>query len=509
MSLRVGLSIALVLFVVGVEARAAQIDPALVPFAQGRTEQRAARVVITVAPKMDGVPVPRRYDTRNVVAYLRALSSRAQTDLKAYLGTQPQAPSQIRFVGAYWINSTLTADVTPLGLRILAQAPDVTKIYLNRAVQNIPFRRGPLTSPRGEDYPYPYVDIGLDKLIQSDPGIDGHGVLIGHIDTGVDGTHPALQGKIFKFWDSKTKAYTTPVDSEAHGSHTAGTIVGGDRSTVPIGVAPGARLLSSGPLNDFDGMLASMQLMLDPDGDPQTNDQPRAVSCSWHAPGAPDMELFYTAINSWEAAGILPVFAAGNDGPGPNTIADPQSDPAAFVIGATGADGKITSFSSRGPATYHGQTVQKPDVTAPGDNVRSSVPGGGYEEMSGTSMATPHAAGTSALVFQVDPGLTPDQVRKILLQSTIPLNGDGTQATQRGAWNATYGLGKLNAYNAVQLAKRVHLAKLGIKLLPFLASPEDQSVDSVLEEENVGVADLLHFMGGDSAGWINSRELFP
>jgi bacillopeptidase F len=246
--------------------------------------------------------------------------------------------------------------------------------------------------------------------------------------------------------------------------------------------------------------------MLDPDGNQQTKDMPRAVSCSWHAPGAPDMQLFYTAINAWEAAGILPVFAAGNDGPNPQTIADPQSDPAAFVIGATGEDGKITSFSSRGPAIYQGQNVQKPDVTAPGNNIRSSVPGGGYEEMSGTSMATPHAAGTTALLFQVNPAFTPDQIRKILIETTVPMDPQGTLSNQRGQWNAVYGFGKLNAYNAVQLAKRARAAKQSLAL-PFFASPADQSVDAVTSESDFGVADLIRH-AISAAGWLTPEQVW-
>jgi subtilisin family serine protease len=182
----------------------------------------------------------------------------------------------------------------------------------------------------------------------------------------------------------------------------------------------------------------------------------------------------------------------------------------AFVIGATGADGKVTDFSSRGPAVYHGQITQKPDVTAPGDNVRSSVPGGGYEEMSGTSMATPHAAGTTALLFQINPAFTPDQVRKILQSSTKPMNPDGTPAAQRGTWNANYGLGKMDAYAAVQLAKTVrHALEVKGVELPFLLSPEDVTVQDILTETAVPVDAIIHFPGEwqDPSAWASPEEV--
>jgi hypothetical protein len=153
-----GLGLCLAMFN-GVESFAAQIDPALIPFAQGHTDQRSARVVLTLTAHTDGMPVPQRYNHQQVIAYLKAVSSQAQTELRQFLGTQPQAPTNIRLTNAWWINSSITADVTPVGLRILAQAPSVGKIYANRAVQNIPFKPGARV-PRPHDT-LPLPDVGL------------------------------------------------------------------------------------------------------------------------------------------------------------------------------------------------------------------------------------------------------------------------------------------------------------------------------------------------------------
>src|SRR6185295_16074357 len=88
----------------GFESKAAQIDPALIAFGQGHTDQRAARVVLTLSTRTDGMPVPQRFNHPQVIAYLKAVGSRAQTDLRQYLGTQPQAPQNVRLVNSWWIN---------------------------------------------------------------------------------------------------------------------------------------------------------------------------------------------------------------------------------------------------------------------------------------------------------------------------------------------------------------------------------------------------------------------
>jgi subtilisin family serine protease len=489
-------------FLLAVPAQAALIDPSLGRFARERGIA-AATVLVLMESRSEGIQVPDRYNRRKVVEYLRALNSRAATDLQNRVG-RGEASRHVRIRELFWVNNSASVDVTAQGLRILAATPGIKKIYANGRVALI----NPVEKARGtlEATPYPYKETGLDELIRSNPRLDGSGVLIGHIDTGLDGRHPALRGKIAKYYDGENRRYTTPVDSDTHGTHTAGTIVGGDRSRIAIGVAPGAKLLASGPLAEFDGMLSSMQIMLDPDSNPATDDQPRAVSNSWHAPGAPDIELFYNAVGAWESAGILPIFAAGNSGPDRETIGHPQVHPVALVAGATGANGLITDFSSRGPGRYHDLVTQKPNLTAPGDNVNSSVPGGGYEEMSGTSMACPHVAGAAALLFQLDPRLSPEQMRKVLTQSTIPVDEAGRRLPRRGQWNAVYGLGKMHIPSAVRLAHAVKDARDALKF--FLFSPDDQQIQDILKEERISVAEVLKFPSElEGTTWLRPEEL--
>ncbi|MBO1912754.1 S8 family serine peptidase, partial [Microvirga sp. 3-52] len=128
---------------------------------------------------------------------------------------------------------------------------------------------------------------------------------------------------------------------------------------------------------------------------------------------------FLPGVQAWVAAGIFPLFAAGNDGPGPQTVGSPGSFIESFSIGATDRHDQIASFSSRGPVFWpdeNGERVRhvKPEVSAPGHQIYSAVPNGGYGVKSGTSMATPHVAGAIALILQSQPNLSIDEVADLL-----------------------------------------------------------------------------------------------
>ena len=148
------------------------------------------------------------------------------------------------------------------------------------------------------------------------------------------------------------------------------------------------------------------------------------------------------AVNNIAGIGVVPVIAAGNDGEfGLRTIASPGSASDAITVGASDYYmDYIAIFSSRGPVGYGAETI-KPDVCAPGVWVVSTYPGGEYREMSGTSMATPHVAGTAALLLQADPSLSSSQVKQKLENTAIDLGKSGK--------DNCYGAGRISAYAAV------------------------------------------------------------
>jgi len=148
-------------------------------------------------------------------------------------------------------------------------------------------------------------------------------------------------------------------------------------------------------------------------------------------------------INNIAGLGVVPVIAAGNDGGfGLRTIASPGSASDAITVGATDCEmDYIAWFSSRGPVGYGANETIKPDVVAPGVGIVSTCYEGGYAWMSGTSMATPHVAGTVALMLQANSSLSPAEVKQILKNSSFDLGKEGE--------DNTYGAGRVDAYAAV------------------------------------------------------------
>ncbi len=191
-----------------------------------------------------------------------------------------------------------------------------------------------------------------------------------------------------------------------------------------MGVAPGAQWIAVKMFDDQGASTATAihlgyQWLLDPDNNPATADAPQVVNNSW-AYGAPGCNLeFEPDLQSLRAAGILPVFAAGNSGPSVNTSHSPANNPSAFAVGAANNNGLIYSLSSRGPTTCGGSTDVFPDVVAPGVNINTTDLGGYYTITSGTSISAPHVSGGLALLLSAYPNLTAAQQETALRSTAI------------------------------------------------------------------------------------------
>jgi subtilisin family serine protease len=173
---------------------------------------------------------------------------------------------------------------------------------------------------------------------------------------------------------------------------------------------------------------------------------------SWGCPGLEgcDPGALRPALGAFAAAGVFFVAAAGNSGPRCGSIEDPPAPYAdAFTVGATGENGQVAEFSSRGPAR---DGAAKPDVVAPGAEVVSALPGGTYGALDGTSMAAPHVAGVVALMWSAQPALVGDVDRtRSLLRDTAKPVAPGAAACGGGA--AVSGAGLVDAYAAVRAAR--------------------------------------------------------
>ena len=294
---------------------------------------------------------------------------------------------------------------------------------------------------------YPSQANMITALLQSYQGkrIDGTGVIVGIMDTGVDTTNPSLAGKMASMgngqlgWKDINAGSPVPVDQMGHGTHVAGTIVGTNNNSlnIDIGMAPGAQYYMVrvfGPNTAYDSVfLDAAQWLMDPDGNPATNDYPSIINCSWgsSAPGYED-PWFRDVVQTWRVLGILPVFASGNLGQytfnnGYWTTSAPATYPETFSVGARDLQ-LMANFSSKGPSTVDGlEGIIKPNVDAPGVNILSAwakgtdMYGGGKHIVStdlylsnGTSMAAPHVAGAAALLRQMYPNWTVDDIQAAL-----------------------------------------------------------------------------------------------
>lgn len=246
-------------------------------------------------------------------------------------------------------------------------------------------------------------------------GLTGKGVLVGHLDTGVDSKHPALKGRIEEFgeWDflGRKKPKASPRDSGDHGTHTAATICGVGVNGKHVGVAPGAKLFSGLVIeggNTTARILGGLDWLV--------RNNVRIVSMSLGYPGYDP--VFLELIRRLLRRNILPVFAIGNEGP--NTSRSPGNYPGAFAIGALD-DSKHTADFSGSQHFKRKRDPNKPNVVAPGVDVISARPGGGYQTMDGTSMATPHVAGVAALLLEAKPQATGQQLMRALKRSAQPL----------------------------------------------------------------------------------------
>ena len=262
--------------------------------------------------------------------------------------------------------------------------------------------------------------------------VTGEGIVVAVIDTGIDYTHPDLGGgfgpgyKVIGGYDF-INMDSDPMDDNGHGTHVAGIISG--EGTTP-GVAPSAKLLAykvlgSDGAGSMSYVVSAIDAALDPNGDGIYDDRADVISMSLGGSGDPD-DPVCLAVEEAVSQGTVVVIAAGNDGPSLGTVASPGVAQCAITVGAADDDGIVAGFSSRGPV---GDLSMKPEITAPGVEVVSTVPYSGvmyssptgYMAMSGTSMATPHVSGAAALILQMYPNWTPGMIKSALVSASVDM----------------------------------------------------------------------------------------
>jgi subtilisin family serine protease len=254
------------------------------------------------------------------------------------------------------------------------------------------------------------------------------------MDTGVDVSHPDLasqwRGGANSWFDPHGEHPAIPTDVNGHGTATMSVIVGGDDGGTAIGVAPAAQWIAVKLFDDnneatFIDAHLGFQWLLDPDGDPDTPDAPGVVNNSWTFDRSGCRLDFQQDLQALRAAGILPVFAAGNFGPLAATSASPANYPSAFAVGAVDLDDHILIDSSRGPSACEEDEAIFPEIVAPGVGIRTADLQGGYTLETGTSIAAPHAAGALALLLGAYPDLSVDTQERALFEAAQDLGPSG------------------------------------------------------------------------------------
>lgn len=260
-------------------------------------------------------------------------------------------------------------------------------------------------------------------------GKDGTGVKVAVLDTGVDGTHPDLAGRV-----GEARNFTETedaVDHHGHGTHVASTVAGSGAASggKNKGVAPGAELLVGKVLND-EGSGSDSSVLAGMDW--AAHSGAKVVSMSLGTREASDgTDPLSAAVDKLTAeTGTLFVIAAGNTGPDQTTIGSPGAAEAALTVAAVDKQDKLAPFSSRGPRL--GDNALKPDLAAPGVNIVAARASGttmgtptgeSYTSASGTSMATPHVAGAAAILAQAHPEWTAAELKGALMSSAKTLAG--------------------------------------------------------------------------------------
>ncbi|RZU49464.1 subtilisin family serine protease [Krasilnikovia cinnamomea] len=366
----------------------------------------------------------------------------------------------------YWISDTIRVTGGAALLRELAARPEVKAVLPDNPVR-LPTPVTGTTHAAVQGTEWNIDRVGAPR-VWNERHDRGEGIVVANVDTGVQYDHPALAAGYrgrradggydhdYNWFDpAHICADPAPCDNVGHGTHTMGTMVGGEGETA-IGVAPGASWIAvKGCETSYcsvAALLAAGQWIVAPTdrsgNNPRPDLAPDVVNNSWG--GASGFDPWYSdVVRAWAAAGIFPAFSAGNSGPTCGTANTPGSYTATYASGAYDINNAIASFSSRGTGQ---DGLVKPNIAAPGVDVRSSVPGGGYAVYSGTSMASPHTAATVALLWSAVPALRRDIAATREVLDTSAIDVDDVSCGGTAGDNNVFGQGRLDAAAAVTLA---------------------------------------------------------
>ncbi len=402
----------------GDRALPAAVTAALDAMSPGET----TTVVLTLRGGLHPTPAPgsrRSQRAADVVSHLKEQARVSQGPLLARLSGL-SAAGAVTDVEPLWVVNEVSVTATADTIRDLAGRADVTSV-----------RTDDLELTLLGTTEWNVTATGAPRLWADDA--TGDGAVVAVLDSGVDLSHADLasgwRGGAGGWFDPFGQ-HATPADASGHGTASAGIAVGGDGND-GYGVAPGATWIGARVFNDAGaGSVTAMhqvfQWVLDPDGNPSTADVPDVVNASWVLGSGPSCDLtLQPDVRALRAAGIVPVFAAGNFGPGGSSSASPANYPESLSVGAVDAVDRIWAYTSAGASTCGGRDRVFPDVVAPGVGIRTADRYDSFQTLTGTSVAAPHVAGAVAILEAAHPDQPADVVQAALLSTATDLGVAG------------------------------------------------------------------------------------
>ncbi len=358
---------------------------------------------------------------------LRGKADRTQRPFKEFLMRRGA-----RKIIPFWIFNGMAVTLTKKVIDELSAQPGIQSIRLDGTLSL------PVSLPASSATPEWNLNA-INAPILWAKGYTGAGVVIASMDTGVDVLHPDIASNWrggSNSWFDPHNEHATPHDSDGHGTQTMGVMVGGDAGGTAIGVAPGASWIAVKLFNDAGQALYSdihqgFQWLLDPDGDPNTDDLPDVVNNSWGYDTLINQCFteFEADVQALKTAGVAVVFSAGNSGPNSSTSISPANYAESLAVGNVNEQLQLDSSSSRGPSTCDGTIF--PEIVAPGINIKTTdrTLGGifpdSYAFVSGSSFSAPHVSGAMALLLSANPELSVAELESTLISSATDLGTPG------------------------------------------------------------------------------------
>lgn len=432
---------------------------------------------------------------------------------------------RIEVLNRFWVTNAvlLLAESSEETLDELSRLPGATSVTPNFTVEGLD-EEAPIvaaepsvpsatvTEVSGDETALP-ITYGIDKInaddVWRDFGAEGQGVRVAVLDTGVDARHPDLASRMvgrdsgdlsypggwINFDRTGTPIVSRPTDPGSHGTHVAGTIVGGGASGTRIGVAPQAELMAANVLSGGGSgakIMAALQWVIEP-YDGQGNPAGRAADVINMSLGSSGYDAsLIRPLQNLRDAGIFPAIAIGNASCGPNGTSNPGDIYEAFGVGMTDADDEVNAGSCGAVTNWPASTAElhgwpanfvKPDASAPGTAVFSSMPSGAWGNATGTSMATPHVAGAVALLRSAQGGLTIDEIE-------AALEGTAWHPNPGSGPDTRYGHGRIDVLAAVSSV----LGEAGVK---------GQVLDAATGEPVIG-AEISYGEHGET--WVTDAQ---